>query len=44
VVERREKLPVDAKPEELSPQITLDDLEVPAYLRRRKAESSEPAS
>mgnify|MGYP001397730795 CR=1 FL=1 len=44
VVQRREKLPVDAKPEELSPEITLDDLDVPAYLRRRKAESSEPAN
>ncbi|HUY14453.1 MAG TPA: cell division protein FtsZ [Terriglobia bacterium] len=44
VIQRREKLPVDAKPEELSPEITLDDLDVPAYLRRRKAESSEPAN
>ncbi|MGH9431147.1 MAG: cell division protein FtsZ, partial [Terriglobia bacterium] len=44
IVQRREKLPVDAKPEELSPEITLDDLDVPAYLRRRKAESSEPAN
>jgi cell division protein FtsZ len=44
VVQRREKLPVDARPEELSPEITLDDLDVPAYLRRRKAESTEPAN
>ena len=44
VVQRREKLPVDAKPEELSPEITLDDLDVPAYLRRRKAEPPEPAN
>ncbi|MGH9454916.1 MAG: cell division protein FtsZ, partial [Terriglobia bacterium] len=43
-VQRLEKLPVDAKPEELSPEITLDDLDVPAYLRRRKAEPSEPAN
>jgi cell division protein FtsZ len=36
---RKEKLPVEQEPPEMSVEIPKDDFDVPAYIRRRKAES-----
>jgi cell division protein FtsZ len=36
---RKEKLPVEQGPSEMSAEIPEDDLDVPAFIRRRKAES-----
>jgi hypothetical protein len=35
---KKEKLPVDQGPSEMSAEIPKDDFEVPAFIRRRRAE------
>jgi hypothetical protein len=36
---RKEKLPVEQEPSEMSAEILKDDYEVPAFIRRRKVEA-----
>jgi len=35
---KKEKLPVEAQPSTVTSEIQEDDLDVPAFIRRRKAE------
>ncbi len=41
VLAKKEKLPVEAAASQVNPQILGDDLDVPAFLRRRKAEGTQ---